>query len=226
MVHPVVLFCLNHFHQLCKVIYPTVYIPFVINYLNGTFTEPLFQGNKFFFSARTATEGKELWISDGSTGGTHVVKDINPGALSGVDTIGGGYLYTTTALFFSAIDGTHGNELWQTDGTDAGTTLVSDINPGAADSDPNALVVFNNKIVFSATDGDNANDRDLYTVFGNFHALPIKLTDFTVSRKDKDALLAWSTAQELNTKNFTIERSYDAQHFQDIGTVACCRKLF
>jgi ELWxxDGT repeat protein len=198
---------------------PTVFIPFVINYLNGTFTEPLFQGNKFFFTARTPTEGKELWISDGSTGGTHIVKDINPGINSGVDTTGASYLYTTTAFFFTGNDGTHGNELWQTDGTDAGTTMVDDIDPGAADSDPNDLVVFNNKIVFSATDGDNANARDLYTVFGNFVALPVKLTDFTVTLKTNDGLLQWSTAQKLNTKNFTIQRSFNAQNFEDIGIV-------
>lgn len=199
---------------------PSVYVPFLIDYLNGTFTEPLFQGNKFFFTARTITAGKELWISDGSTGGTHVVKDINPGTDSGVDTIGGDYLYTTTALFFSGTEGTHGNELWQTDGTDAGTKMVADINPGAADSDPNTLEVFNNKIVFSATDGDNATANDLYTVFGNFVALPVKLTDFTVTLKTNDGFLQWSTAQELNTKNFTIQRSFDAQHFEDIGNVA------
>src|SRR4051794_30204869 len=31
-------------------------------------------------------------------------------------------------------DGVHGEELWSTDGTDAGTTLVRDINPGPAGS--------------------------------------------------------------------------------------------
>ena len=39
-------------------------------------------------------------------------------------------------LFFSANDGTNGNELWKSDGTAAGTVLVKDINPGGNASDP------------------------------------------------------------------------------------------
>ena len=49
--------------------------------------------------------------------------------------------------------------------------------------------------------------------------MPVKLTDFTVTPKDKDALLQWSTQQEVNSKSFSIQRSYDGQHFEDIGNV-------
>lgn len=59
----------------------------------------------------------------------------------------------------------------------------------------------------------------MYAVDGNFVPLPIKLTDFTVTSTTNDALLKWSTSQEINSKNFIIQRSYDAVHFENIGTI-------
>lgn len=56
-------------------------------------------------------------------------------------------------------------------------------------------------------------------VVGNsLSPLPIELLDFHVIRKDKDALLEWSTASEINNDHFEIERSFDAQTFLKIGT--------
>ena len=91
---------------------PIIFLPYNAGFISGPFTQPLFQGNKFFFTAGTSTEGYELWVSDGTLGGTNMVKDINPGTGNGIDiTKNISYLYTTTALFFAANDGTNGNEL-------------------------------------------------------------------------------------------------------------------
>ncbi len=57
--------------------------------------------------------------------------------------------------FFAAADAEHGEELWITDGTAAGTRLVKDICPGSASSDISYITRLGEKVIFSANDGDN-----------------------------------------------------------------------
>ena len=59
-------------------------------------------------------------------------------------------------LFFGAADGsTFNNELWKSDGTEAGTVLVADINPGSASgSDPWLFTEYQECMVFAAKDAD------------------------------------------------------------------------
>ncbi len=45
-------------------------------------TELTALGNTLFFLHEDAASGKELWKSDGTSGGTVMVKDINPGEAS------------------------------------------------------------------------------------------------------------------------------------------------
>jgi ELWxxDGT repeat protein len=52
----------------------------------------------------------------------------------------------------TAFDVAHGGELWRSDGTGAGTTLVKDINPGAATSSPGYITAFDGEPFFRAYD--------------------------------------------------------------------------
>ena len=63
-------------------------------------------------------------------------------------------------LFFVANDGTHGRELWKSNASTIGTTLVKDIRPGSVGSAPQQLVNVNGTLFFSADDG--ATGRELW----------------------------------------------------------------
>ena len=88
-----------------------------------------------------------------------MVKDIVPGPGSSnpghIDSLvfGKDGPVINGVLFFAATDAAHGNELWRSDGTAAGTVLVKDINPGPASSHPRRVNVFNGLLIFAANDG-------------------------------------------------------------------------
>lgn len=49
--------------------------------------------------------------------------------------------------------------------------------------------------------------------------LPVILTKFTAQRSGPEGLLQWQTAQEENSKEFTIERSADGKTYTSVGVV-------
>jgi hypothetical protein len=54
---------------------------------------------------------------------------------------------------------------------------------------------------------------------GPIIVLPVVLTNYTVSKNNKDVLVKWSTSSETNNHGFEVERSLDGIHFSSIGFV-------
>jgi len=80
-----------------------------------------------------------------------------------------------------------------------------------------------------ADDNINGNSFDLargraynttnYVTVTLFSPLPIELLSFTGKSVDKTNLLEWVTTTEINNDYFTLERSSDATHFNELGTI-------
>lgn len=93
--------------------------------------------DKVYFTADDGIHGEELWVTDGSAGGTHLVKDVTPGPdattfrqmgiLRGKTprVLGSTYLFTTA----KTISGSEFGSLYRTDGTDAGTWRIDELIP-------------------------------------------------------------------------------------------------
>ena len=100
-------------------------------------------GRKVFFRGDNPDGqfGTELCVSDGTTEGTFIVKDINTEENQDATAQGlEGYTrdsaidqmenYNNKRCMFKAWDPEHGNEWWASDGTEEGTYLVWDSKPG------------------------------------------------------------------------------------------------
>jgi ELWxxDGT repeat protein len=73
-------------------------------------THPIIAASKrLFFAAPDSAHGLELWTSDGTSSGTRILTDLNPGTPSSYPTWFG---VVGTTLFFDPYDGVHGRELW------------------------------------------------------------------------------------------------------------------
>lgn len=102
-----------------------------------------------FFTTGPAGGDAALWKTDGTTNGTRLVRDINPGGIN--------YYYglvpADSIVMFAYDDGKQGFELWKSDGTAAGTVLVKDIFPGVYSSFPQFITYHGDQFLFTANDG-------------------------------------------------------------------------
>ena len=117
---------------------------------------------RFYFRAPTG-DGSfmdasiALWASDGTAAGTNEISTIRLSQSQDCPGLGAGTANSVAVMgglaFFCSIDADHGAELWRTDGTPAGTTMVADLAPGSASSSPASLTRLGDQLVFFARRG-------------------------------------------------------------------------
>jgi len=122
----------------------------------GAYFTPL--DSTLLFAADDGIHGKELWKSDGTEAGTMMVLDIYPGG-SALSSTPAELTVVGDNVFFSATGGpTQNRELWKSDGTPAGTVMVSDIRLGTEGSVLRDFLRFRDALFFTADDGTNGRE--------------------------------------------------------------------
>lgn len=166
----------------------------LLNIFPGGIAEPYHTTSAYgriFFSAMDPVHGRELW----STRGPHIPptiyadiftdNSVNPSSSpSEMEPLG-------DALLFAADDIEHGNELWMTDGTEAGTRLLSDISSGRTSGNPSQITAVGDRAYFRAeTLGQGV---ELWITDGTAQGTAIA-ADINVARESSnpDHLTAWN----------------------------------
>jgi hypothetical protein len=181
--------------------------------------------------------------------GTGIVRMWNPNGLANSEFLMWGHdnaaITSTTTTAPANVDGTVIQErlsrIWRvSEAGDVGTVSISFDFSGVGGS----LLGSNLRLLIDR-DGDGFGDNDVTPVAGsvlngvavfsniNFQSgdrftlgnvdasvpLPIELIDFTATPRQSEVDLKWSTASELNNDFFTIQRSRDAENWEDVITV-------
>jgi ELWxxDGT repeat protein len=108
-------------------------------------TELVSDGTRLWFSGNDGVHGRELWTSDGTPEGAHMVVATAPGP-------GGPGPWQLTpwygGLLYVGNDATHGQEPWFSDGSAEGTTMLADFDPGLATSRPRSFTPAGSRALF------------------------------------------------------------------------------
>jgi ELWxxDGT repeat protein len=135
---------------------PDTYVVKDLTPAAGVSSSPAFltpAANALFFVATDGAHPGALFKTDGTNGGTVLVKYLSSNGAYAPVAFGAG-------IFFLGDDGVHGGEPWFSDGTDTGTRMIKDVaGAETLSSQPNLLTPLNRQVLYfgynvSSTPGD------------------------------------------------------------------------
>ncbi|HEU5147407.1 MAG TPA: T9SS type A sorting domain-containing protein, partial [Chryseosolibacter sp.] len=135
-------------------------------------------GTNLIFRVRTASNGEELWRSNGTPSGTYRYKTIRTG--QALAPLYSPSVTIRNSHYFIANDGIHGNEVWRTQGTGSSTYMLADLNTSDAalnglEYDISSMAAFRDSLYISAIDNDGK--WSLFKCKGNAIATVIKVAN-------------------------------------------------
>lgn len=177
---------------------PVSSLPSSLTVLNG----------KLYITARDPDTQRDLWVYDPVTSEPPLALNLFPNNQLEGHTLQSNLIAFDDKLYFTADEFGVGNELGVYDPQTGVVTLVADINPGPADSDPMSLISVSGKLYFSANDG--INGRELW-VFDPDSQATTMLTDLSTSPggSDPGQLHAINNKIYYNTRSGGQTRVYD-----------------
>ncbi|WP_346883179.1 T9SS type A sorting domain-containing protein [uncultured Algibacter sp.] len=105
-------------------------------------------GNKVIF-----WNNSSIWTTDGTSAGTTQIKVLNRPTTNNSNELA--FTILGDKALFAGSDTTNGPELWISDGTEAGTQLVLDADPGTDGYAPQNKAVFKDKLYYKGNNGQD-----------------------------------------------------------------------
>lgn len=169
------------------------------------------------YAQRFNTNGAAQWTADGISICNATGIQTDPQLVSRVS--GGATILWTDMrnssqedIYAQAIT-TAGAELWPANG-------IPVANEAHSQSAAQLISDGANGAIIAWQDLRTTLDYDIYSskLFTN-GTLPVKLISFTATMQNKNALLQWQTAEEINVARYNLQRSLDGNNFSNIGSV-------